>query len=376
MSVHVIKGTGAPTTTPTKSGVHYIDTLAKKQYFSVGTSSVADWVEVGSGTSGSSSGDSGINYITLGKADTGLTGWNTYADAAGVMPVDGKLGTALITFTQSLTTPLRGSADFNLSKPGGVNSQGNGVAYDFSIHRADLAKVLTVSFDYEIISGTYSSGDVTVYLVKDINGTPTVVQPANHIIQNVVGTSKHIATFQTASNVTDYRLCFHVASVSTSDYVLALDNVSVGPSAITASETVCAVYKTAVNQSVANTTFTIVNFGTKEDDSHDSVTTGASWKFTAPIAGRYDVSAKILFNGATSAATGSYLLMLYKNGSQVAELARVNGTGGLNFFGPNGSRIINLNAGDYIDVRAFQDSGGARTLYPFIEYNHISIIKR
>jgi hypothetical protein len=149
-----------------------------------------------------------------------------------------------------------------------------------------------------------------------------------------------------------------------------------GPSAIAASETVCAVYKTAVNQSVANTTFTIIDFGTKEDDSHGSVTTGANWKFTAPTAGRYEVFAKILYNGAASAATGSYLLMLYKNGSQVAELARVNGTGGSNFFGPNGSRVINLNAGDYIDVRAFQDSGGARTLYSFIEYNHISIIKK
>lgn len=49
MSVqHIFKGSGAPVTAPTESGHHYIDTVGKKAYLSVGTASAADWQLVGS----------------------------------------------------------------------------------------------------------------------------------------------------------------------------------------------------------------------------------------------------------------------------------------------------------------------------------------
>jgi hypothetical protein len=138
---------------------------------------------------------------------------------------------------------------------------------------------------------------------------------------------------------------------------------------------VAAVYKTTVSvgQTITTGTFTIVDYANKEIDTHGAVTTGAAWKFTAPISGTYCVSAKILFNSAASATSSSYLVALYKGGNLVGELGRVNGTGGVNFFGPSGSRNIFLLAGESIDVRTLQDSGGTRSLYPFVEYNHISI---
>jgi hypothetical protein len=146
-----------------------------------------------------------------------------------------------------------------------------------------------------------------------------------------------------------------------------------GPSAIAASETVAAVYKTASGQSIPNSAFTVLDYTTKEIDTHGAVTTGASWKFTAPISGTYCVSAKILFNSAASSTGGSYLIGLHKGGTLIGELGRVNGTGASNFFGPTGSRNIFLLAGEFIDVRASQDSGGARTLFTSVEYNHVSI---
>lgn len=42
--VHVIRATAAPTAAPTREGQHWIDTVNKVMYFSVGTSSVSDWV--------------------------------------------------------------------------------------------------------------------------------------------------------------------------------------------------------------------------------------------------------------------------------------------------------------------------------------------
>lgn len=43
MAQHVFSGAGAPATTPTAIGQHYIDTTTKVSYISVGTTSAADW---------------------------------------------------------------------------------------------------------------------------------------------------------------------------------------------------------------------------------------------------------------------------------------------------------------------------------------------
>lgn len=44
MALHVIRFAGPPTAAPTRTGVHWIDTLNKATYVSAGTSSVADWI--------------------------------------------------------------------------------------------------------------------------------------------------------------------------------------------------------------------------------------------------------------------------------------------------------------------------------------------
>lgn len=184
----------------------------------------------GSGGSGGGGGTSGLNYITNPSADSTTTDWSTYADAAGAQPVDGTGGTANVTWTRSTTTPLRGSADFNFAKDA-ANRQGQGVSTDFTIDLADQAKVLSVTFDYEVVSGTYADGDLTIYLIADPAGTPIVLQPAGYTIMSATaGTKmKALATFQTEASGQTYRLCFHVASTSASAYTLAIDNVVVGP---------------------------------------------------------------------------------------------------------------------------------------------------
>jgi hypothetical protein len=184
------------------------------------------------GGTGSGSGSAGINYIVNTDASSGTVGWTTYADAAGAQPVDGSGGSPQPgLWVSSSTTPLRGSADFNLVKTGTTSYQGNGVAYDVTIDNADLARVLTVSFDYEVVSGTYATGDLTVYLIQDPTGTPVVIQPAGfQVVAATVGTKMtQIATFQTDVAQKSYRLCFHVATTSIQDYTLALDNIVLGP---------------------------------------------------------------------------------------------------------------------------------------------------
>ena len=174
-----------------------------------------------------------INYITNSTADNDTVGWATYADAAQATPVDGTGGSPQSSlWIRSTTSPLRKNASFRLDKTGSASRQGQGVSFDFTIDKADTAKVLSVSFDYEVAAGTYANGDVTVYIYDVTNAT--VIQPAGYIVQNVAsGTeNKHIATFQTHATSTSYRLILHIASTSAQNYTLAIDNVVVGPQTV------------------------------------------------------------------------------------------------------------------------------------------------
>lgn len=180
-------------------------------------------IEVGSGT-----GSGGINYIDNFDAETDTTGWATYADAAGTSPVDGTGGSPTATWTRSTSDPLRGDASFLLTKDA-ADRQGEGASYDFTIDSADKGRVLQIGFDYEIASGTYASGDLSVW-VYDVTNAILLPQPSgNSIINNGVPSQQGQCTFQAASDSTSYRLIFHVASTSASAYTIKFDNVSVGP---------------------------------------------------------------------------------------------------------------------------------------------------
>jgi hypothetical protein len=171
-----------------------------------------------------------INYVINNNAANSNLGWNLYADAAGSQPVDGTGGTANITFNRDITTPLREAADFLLVKDA-ANRQGQGVSYDFSIHNSDLNKTIIITADYEVVSGTFATGDLAFYIIQDPTGTPTVVQPSGYqVITSATGTKlRFTASFTTSSTITSYRLCIHVATTSASAYSLAFDRFSVGP---------------------------------------------------------------------------------------------------------------------------------------------------
>lgn len=183
-------------------------------------------------------GASGINYITNGRALTDTTGWAVYADAAASRPVDGTGGSANVTFTRSTSSPLRGAADFLFTKDA-VNRQGQGASYAFTIDSADQAKVMNISFDWAVSSGTYQGGsastdsDVIAYIYDVTNAV--MIEPAPIKLDGaVIGTKyKFVSSFQSNSNSTSYRLILHCATTSASAYVLQLDGIVVGPSVVT-----------------------------------------------------------------------------------------------------------------------------------------------
>jgi hypothetical protein len=181
------------------------------------------------------SGAGEVNFIPNGDAEANTNGWATYADVAGTRPVDGTGGTAAVTFTRTTTTPLSGQASFLFTKDA-VNRQGQGASADFTIDLANRAKVLKISFDYLVASGTFvagsnaTDGDLIVYLYDVTNAR--LIEPSSIKLfsNNSTISDNYEATFQTSPDSSSYRLIFHCASTSAAAYTLKIDNVKVSPS--------------------------------------------------------------------------------------------------------------------------------------------------
>lgn len=133
-----------------------------------------------------------------------------------------------------------------------------------------------------------------------------------------------------------------------------------------------AIATSAAGQSFADATVTIVDFDTVEADSRSAVTTGAAWRFTVPAghAGLYQVSASVTMLGGGVANDNN--LYVYKNGAAVRRLqlvsAATNQTCG-------GTVLLSLAAGDYIDIRFRQGTGGTRSLTTSSVDNWVSILR-
>ncbi len=205
----------------------------------------------GAGGSGSGSGFGAINYITNFGAETDTTGWATYADAAGNIPVDGTGGSATnLTFSRSTSTPLIGTGQFSLVQANSTSLQGKGVGYAFTIDPGFQSTNLAIQFSYNA-SSTFVTGDGITAPLNDgtvttnagnsdieifiYDVTNAILIPVSPQIITGKGTQNYQfkGTFQTASNSTSYRLIFHVATASANatGWTFLFDNVFVGPQA-------------------------------------------------------------------------------------------------------------------------------------------------
>ena len=242
----------------------------------------------------------GINYLdgTNSDAEASVGDWVEYADAAGENPVDGTGGTANITFTRNTTSPLRGNADFKLSKDA-VNRQGEGASVDFTIDAADQAQKLTISFDYDTSNTNYADNDLRVAIYDVTNAS--LIRVNGEDLKGGKGT--HYAQFQTASDSTSYRLILHVSSTNAAAYDVFLDNVKVGPTDIGIGTNGEIVVSGAGNDGSSYTADTPINWTETKDttSSFDGTT------FTAPESGNYSISGVANFTTAIGGTISLYI---------------------------------------------------------------------
>lgn len=143
--------------------------------------------------------------------------------------------------------------------------------------------------------------------------------------------------------------------------------------------TVAARYTTNAGQSIANATRTIVNFEDLGYDTHSAVTIGDAWKFTCPTGqgGYYRVALALLFGSSAAWGAGEIAQVeIWKGGAFYSAVDKktveVAVTETVGVFGCDD---VYLAAGEYIDIRVYQNSGGALALYTDGGYNHVAISK-
>lgn len=283
---------------------------------------------VGSGSGGAQ------NFITNGDAEAATTGWATYADAAGTSPVDGTGGSPTVTWTRSTSSPLTGLASFLFTKDA-ANRQGEGASYDFDIERADQAKVCRIDFDYEVASGTYADGDLTVWLYDVTNAQ--LIQPSASSILNAVGPQKkQPLSFQTNSNSTSYRLIIHVASTSASAYTVKFDNVSVT--------------RESISQGTVNTASVAY---TPTGGWTSNTTYSARW---SQIGEDMEVRARIALSGAPTSATFTMSLPSGK----VIDFAKMPAGALTNLESVGIANIYDATGNRYVGVVSINDQGSIR----------------
>ncbi len=164
------------------------------------------------------------NYIANNHAEVNTTGWSTYADAAGSVPVDGTGGAPTTTWTRSTSSPLSGSGSFLLTKDA-ANRQGEGVSYAFTIDNADKSRQMRIACDLEgsaaFVVG--DSSDVRIFIYDVTNAV--LIYPNRYTINTATG--KFEAQWDSSSS-TSYRLVFHIATTNASAWTLKVDNVICG----------------------------------------------------------------------------------------------------------------------------------------------------
>lgn len=112
-------------------------------------------------------------------------------------------------------------------------------------------------------------------------------------------------------------------------------------------------------QSIANATITVLNWNvsTPVTDTDGFFSTGAPNRVTIRTAGLYDAKAYVAWPASAAGVERLAFLFLNGAGNRLASDFRVTSATDINFC--NCADSIQMNAGDYLELRVYQDSGGA-----------------
>jgi len=195
---------------------------------------------------------------------------------------------------------------------------------------------------------------------------PTTGENESLVISNKV--------FLLAGDFIDFRFFQNTGAAMTlsafSFYNLVSISLIQGSQTLLGGETIGCRYTTGATQAIG--TATIVDFATRTYDSHLAVTTGASWRFTAPVSGLYSVKSRFLTAASTLAQRFTY--DIFKSGvtTNANVVSHEKETTNSSRHNAAGGDTIRLLAGEFIDLRG-SATGATTNLSGDTSFNFIAI---
>ena len=177
------------------------------------------------------------NYLKSSFENGTITGWTEVSVAltSGLptgTPTISSTAASSLALSATSVTPLSGSRSLLVDVPSALTAGHGFISDEFTLDRMDLGKVLTVTFDYERVTGTYNfSGTLgsqtwMVYIYDATLGAANWIQPAGFLGMNQSsGPGRVRATFQ--SSVTagqKYRVAVIASQAAASASSIEFDN--------------------------------------------------------------------------------------------------------------------------------------------------------
>jgi len=137
-------------------------------------------------------------------------------------------------------------------------------------------------------------------------------------------------------------------------------------------QSACRGYLSGADQSVPSATWTKIQFNAESYDIQNEFDSATNYRFTATKAGIYSVKAKYHFG--TAVGSFFYRIQIRVNGSNYSQFnIEHNSDDNAAYVGV--ADDVQLNAGDYVEIFAYQNTGGANNLYAGLFYTSVAIHK-
>jgi hypothetical protein len=155
--------------------------------------------------------------------NTSIDSWTSYADAAGVIPVDMTGGSPVAGLcTQETASPLFGAGSLKITK-GAVNIQGQGCSRALVLDSGFAFKLLRVSIEVDASDADYQDDDLGFYIYDSTNSN--LIRFNREEIRG--GRQVYVAQFQTTNSL-NYTIGFHVRTDnSVRDWSVLVDDIAI-----------------------------------------------------------------------------------------------------------------------------------------------------
>jgi len=302
---------------------------------------------------------SNVNFTTASDYQTGslrvylngqrLTGGGAdYTEVSSgftmiTAPITGDV--LLVDYDTNTTAFATGSTSFVYNEL--VNETPNGVIVVFTVDNAYVAGTTQVFRDGQ--------------LMRPGGEDYTETTPASGIITFVTAPTTGsiiLVTYQQSLSVAgnaDTLDGFHANATPTANQIPVLDGSAQLPVANIANTAKASAYMGSNQLNLTSGSATKVVFDTENYDPGSNYDPTTNYRFTAPVDGFYLVDARITWLGSSLVVDKRYTMFIYKNGASVAWT--FNHASLVTAISSQITEILELSAGNYIEIYARQDSG-------------------